>query len=88
MRTFPIGTKIKQFMNNINISSQLQTNIEKEINTFYKRIPLKEETFDGKLNKTKIDKNKSDKSDKSDKPKNKTKKSKNQKIQKLKNSKN
>jgi hypothetical protein len=80
MRTFPIGTKIKQFMNNTNISAQLQTNIEKEINTFYKRIPLKEETFDGKLNKTKIDKNKSDKYDKSkNKPKNKTKKLKNSK---------
>ena len=59
MRTFPIGIKIKQFMNNVNITAQLQTNIEKEINTFYKRIPLKEETFDGKINKT--NKNKSDK---------------------------
>ena len=77
MRTFPIGTKIKQFMNNTNISAQLQTNIEKEINTFYKRIPLKEETFDGKLNKTKIDKNKSDKNKSKNKNKNKTKKLKN-----------
>lgn len=64
MRTFPIGTKIKQFMNNINITAQLQTNIEKEINAFYKDIPLKEETFEGK--------NKTDKRDKT--KKNKTKK--------------
>jgi hypothetical protein len=69
MRTFPIGTKIKQFMNNINITAQLQTNIEKEINTFYKHIPLKEETFEGKLNKT-------DKNDKNKNNKNKTKKNK------------
>jgi hypothetical protein len=71
MRTFPIGTKIKQFMNNINITAQLQTNIEKELNAFYKHIPLKEETFEGKSNKT--DKNKNDKN-KNDK--NKTKKNK------------
>ena len=77
MRTFPIGTKIKQFMNNINITAQLQTNIENEINAFYKRIPLKEETFDGKLNKTKIYKsNKNDKSDKNKPKQNKTKKKK------------
>jgi len=67
MRTFPIGTKIKQFMNNINITAQLQTNIEKEISAFYKHIPLKEDTFEGK--------NKTDKRDKTDKnKKNKTKK--------------
>jgi hypothetical protein len=70
MRRFPIGTKIKQFMNNINITAQLQTNIEKEINAFYKHIPLKEETFEGKPNKT-------DKNDKKNKnKKNKTKKNK------------
>ena len=69
MRTFPIGTKIKQFMNNINITAQLQTNIEKEISAFYKHIPLKEETFEGK-NKT----DKRYKPDKLDKKKNKTKK--------------
>ena len=77
MRTFPIGTKIKQFMNNINITAQLQTNVEKEINAFYKRIPLKEETFDGKLNKTKMYKsNKNDKSNNNKPTQNKTKKKK------------
>ena len=70
MRTFPIGTKIKKFMNNVNITAQLQTNIEKEINTFYKRIPLKEETFDGKLNKTKTDKSDKNKTKKQKKQKN------------------
>jgi len=69
MRTFPIGTKIKQFMNNINITAQLQTNIEKELNAFYKHIPLKEETFEGKSNKT-------DKNIKNKNIKNKTKKNK------------
>ena len=53
----------------LNITAQLQTNIEKEINTFYKHIPLKEETFEGKLNKT-------DKNDKNKNNKNKTKKNK------------
>ena len=70
MRTFPIGTKIKQFANNVNITAQLQTIIEKEINTFYKRIPLKDESFDGKLNKTKTDKGDKNKTKKHKKQKN------------------
>ena len=53
MRIFPIGTKKKQFVNNTNINAQLQSNIETEINKFYRIVPLKEESFDPP-NKTKI----------------------------------
>jgi len=61
----PIGIKIKKYYEKINITGQIQTNIEKEINDFYKKnnpknIPLNDEPFDGKslkkpnkINKTK-----------------------------------
>jgi hypothetical protein len=66
MRTFPIGTKIKNFVNKINITSQLQSITEKEYNVFYqKNIPLKKEPFDGTIK---------DKSDTKSLAKNKTKK--------------
>ena len=48
---FPIGTKTKNFVDKINISAQLQCNIDKELNKFYNRIPLKNEPFDKKDDK-------------------------------------
>lgn len=56
---FPIGIKKKSFVDKINITSQLQCVIDKEINSFYHHIPLKKESFDNpqkykqKLNITK-----------------------------------
>jgi hypothetical protein len=41
---FPIGIKIKKFNNKINISAQLQSIFDKEINKFY--LPLSKEPFD------------------------------------------
>ena len=60
----PIGIKIKKYYEKINITGQIQTNIEKELNEFYKNtpknIPLNDHSFDGKsfkksnkINKTK-----------------------------------
>ena len=43
---FPIGIKQKCFVDKINITSQLQCVIDKEINLFYHHIPLKKESFD------------------------------------------
>ena len=43
---FPIGTKTKCFVDKINISAQLQCSIDKEINAFYRHIPIKMEPFD------------------------------------------
>jgi hypothetical protein len=59
---FPIGIKIKKYYDKINVISQLQTNIEKEINLFYNIIPLKKEPFD--QNKSKNKKNKKNKTKK------------------------
>ena len=57
----PNGIKIKNYYEKINIIGQIQTNIEKELNDFYKKtIPLNNHTFDekslknsNKINKTK-----------------------------------
>lgn len=43
---FPIGIKKKSFVDKINITAQLQSAIDKEINSFYHNIPLKKESFD------------------------------------------
>jgi hypothetical protein len=46
---FPIGIKTRTYYEKINITAQLQTNIEKELAEFYKKnIPLNTESFDGK----------------------------------------
>jgi hypothetical protein len=42
----PIGIKIKNYYEKINITGQLQTNIERELNEFYKNIPLNNDSFD------------------------------------------
>ena len=45
----PIGIKTKTYYEKINITAQLQTNIEKELADFYKKnIPLNNNSFDGK----------------------------------------
>jgi len=46
----PIGIKIKKYCEKINITGQIQTNIQNEINNFYKKtnIPLNDHSFDGK----------------------------------------
>lgn len=63
MRTFPIGTKIKNFVSKINITSQIQSLTEKEYTDFYKKnLPLKREPFDTIKDKSDVQ------------PKNKTKK--------------
>jgi hypothetical protein len=43
---FPVGIKTKCFNDKINISAQLQCAIDKEINSFYHRVPLKKEPFE------------------------------------------
>ena len=66
----PIGIKLKKYYNTVNITGQIQSNIEKELNQFYKRnTPLNEHSFDGKSLKNE---NNNDKHDNHDK--NKTKK--------------
>ena len=52
---FPIGTKTKCFSDKMNISAQLQCAIDKEINSFYRHVPLKKEPFD-QIKKTNITK--------------------------------
>jgi hypothetical protein len=45
----PIGIKTKIYYEKINITAQLQTNIEKELADFYKKnIPLNNYSFDEK----------------------------------------
>ena len=45
----PIGIKTKTYHEKINITAQLQTNIEKELADFYKNnIPLNNHSFDEK----------------------------------------
>jgi len=46
----PIGIKIKKYYEKINITGQIQSNIENELNKFYKKtnIPLNNHSFDGK----------------------------------------
>lgn len=44
----PIGIKTRTFCEKINITAQLQTNIEKELAEFCKNIPLNKHSFDGK----------------------------------------
>ena len=44
----PIGIKIKAYYEKINITAQLQSNIEKELADFYKVIPLNTDSFDKK----------------------------------------
>ena len=43
----PIGIKIKKYFDKINITGQIQSNIEKELNDFYKKtnIPLNNHTY-------------------------------------------
>lgn len=58
----PIGIKLKKYYNTVNITGQIQSNIEKELNQFYKRnTPLNEHSFDGKSLKNEIKNNKHDK---------------------------
>lgn len=71
---FPIGIKIKQFNNKINIIAQVQSIFDKEINKFY--LPLTKKPFDEKNEKIKSIKKEKEKGNK-----NKTKK---QRINQLK----
>ena len=56
---FPLGIKTKCFVDKINITSQLQCAIDKEIKSFYHHIPLKKEPFDHPEKKIKNIKKKS-----------------------------
>ena len=68
---FPIGIKFKTYYEKMNVTSHLQSNIDKEIKEFY-NIPLNEESFDSKIKEIQYDKSKSESKSESKTKKNKS----------------